>query len=300
MFAQRDDGPVGAASPAMDGGPAVAAGSRKRGRDIRGLPRFRSVVYGEDGVRRLHAMVARNAVLMYPPDGIAEARARVEARRAALQCGATAEPRRQHKGDEDEDDDMFAFFERRRCAETDVLGADATEAEAEVDASRSATHSPTAPARSLAAAAACRDEQLATHHHQQLDAYLRVLYEFNHVTFVKLPMDDTLQLLSRCGKEAVAHTIEYETQARLRRQSRIRELVELRQEQAELEERRRAVEQAEHVRLVEAAERHQAELDVDGDDDVVKPENRVDWAVGGVAAAPYSIPPLPSSSDVED
>lgn len=52
--------------------------SRKRPKDIRGIDRFRQVVYGENGFRRLHAMVCREPVLMYPPPGVAEARRRVQ------------------------------------------------------------------------------------------------------------------------------------------------------------------------------------------------------------------------------
>lgn len=227
-------------APALEGS-AVAAGSRKRGRDIRGINRFRTVVYGEDGFRRLHAMVARNPILMYPPDGIDAARARVMARRAELaSAGPTGQP---------EEDDVFSLFEVRRRAEA-AAGRD-EEAEAEAHP----------PASSLAAMQ--QDEELSTYHQKQLDTYLRLLYEFNHVTFVKLPMEDTLQLLSRCGKEALAHVMDFETQLRLQRQSRIRDLNELREEQAELEERRRAAEAEEQARLLLAAEQRQAELELE-------------------------------------
>ncbi|KAG5484049.1 hypothetical protein LSCM1_05903 [Leishmania martiniquensis] len=241
-------------------GPAVVAGSRKRGRDIRGLDRFRSVVYGEDGFRRLHAMVARNPLLMYPPDGIEEARARKAALQNQLQSALDLRAHEPHLADDGEDD-VFALFEaRRRAARPSAAGEESGQCACEQRP----------PLSSLAAIR--HDEELATYHHKQLDSYLRLLYEFNHITFVKLPMEDTLQLLSRCGKEAVAHVVEYETQVRLRRQSRIRELSELRQEKAALEERRLAVEDAEQARLVKLAEQRQAELSLEPSEGVLKAE----------------------------
>ncbi|CAC9465910.1 conserved hypothetical protein [Leishmania infantum JPCM5] len=265
LFSEVGMGSV--ASPFL-GGPAVAAGSRKRGRDIRGLDRFRTVVYGEDGFRRLHAMVARNPVLMYPPDGIEAARARVMVRKAELQSqlqSALGHREHNHGPADDGDEDVFALFEARRRAESDARPA--TEDE-EVPRQPASEHAP--PPSSLASIR--QDEELAIYHHKQLDSYLRLLYEFNHATFVKLPLEDTLQLLSRCGKEAVAHIVEYETQVRLRRQSRIRDLNELRQEQAALEERRLAIEDAEQARLVQSAELRQAQLDLELDKGVVKAE----------------------------
>ncbi|GET86939.1 hypothetical protein, conserved [Leishmania tarentolae] len=263
-------------SPLPDS-PAVAAGSRKRGRDIRGLDRFRSVVYGEDGFRRLHAMVARNPILMYPPDGIEEARSRVMTREAELQSQLRSKlGHREHNRSpaDDGDDDVFALFEARQRAESDAHAATTTEEARGPSAGENAS--------SLSRLAALRkDEELATYHHKQLDSYLRLLYEFNHVTFVKLPMEDTLQLLSRCGKEAVAHIVDYETQVRLRRQSRIRDLNELRQEQEALEERRLALEGAEQDRLVQSAELRQAELDLELGKDAAKGEPLDDGCADG-------------------
>ncbi|AIN96507.1 hypothetical protein LPMP_130780 [Leishmania panamensis] len=250
------------ASPFLDG-PAVAAGSRKRGRDIRGLDRFRSVVYGEDGFRRLHAMVARNPVLMYPPDGIEAARARVLGRKAELQSALDRNAHNRGPDGDGDDDDVFALFEARQRAEIDAHRAAEDEDES---GQRASEHAP----QPSSLASICHDNELATHHHKQLDSYLRLLYEFNHVTFAKLPMEDTLQLLSRCGKESVAHIVEYETQVRLRRQSRIRELDELRQEQTALEGRHLAAEDAEDARVVQFAEQRQAELDLELDKDVTK------------------------------
>jgi regulator of protease activity HflC (stomatin/prohibitin superfamily) len=251
-------------------GSAAAAGSRKRGRDIRGLERFRSVVYGNDGFRRLHGMVARNPTLMYPPDGIEEAQARVAARQREAQEERFLQQQQQQqrksreavaRGDgtstrllgEDGEEDVFAMFEERKTAEQH--GADVTGNAHNVD-------SPTAAPSPSTLAALRSDEELAKYHHQQLDCFLRLLYEFNHSSFVKLPMEDTLQLLSRCGKEAVAHVVEYETQVRLQRQARIKELKELQAEKTALAQRRLLAEEAEQARLLAAAEQRQAELDL--------------------------------------
>ncbi|KPI89703.1 hypothetical protein ABL78_1196 [Leptomonas seymouri] len=241
-------------------GPAVAAGSRKRGRDIRGLERFRSVVYGENGFRRLHAMAERNPILMYPPEGIEEARARVADRqreaqeRRQQQLQPCSNPLGGDKGEED----VFALFEERRAAEEqqDTLPGTA------LPEGASAEPSAPLPQRLASLAALRNDEALAKSHHKQLDSFLRLVYELNHVSFVKLPMEDTLQLLSRCGKEAVAHVVEYETQLRLKRQARLRELAELQEEKNKLAKRRMAVEEAEEARLLAAAEQRQAELEL--------------------------------------
>lgn len=49
--------------------------------------------------------------------------------------------------------------------------------------------------------------ELSKYHHKQLDTFIRLIYEFNQATFTKLPLNDTIQMLSRCGKEAVAHVM---------------------------------------------------------------------------------------------
>lgn len=241
------------------GAPAVAAGSRKRGRDIRGLERFRRVVYGEDGFRRLHAMVSRNPTLMYSPEGLDAARARVAERRQQQQ-----QPQQGvHDGAAGvETEDVFALFEERRAAEKAETTA-MTTTDMGDHAENRGEGTPAAP--QLPSAAALRDDaELANYHHRQLDSFLRLLYEFNHVSFVKLPMDDTLQLLSRCGKEAVAHVVEYETQVRLKRQARLKELLELQEEKNALSQRRRTMEEAEEARQLAEAEERQAALDLFG------------------------------------
>lgn len=160
--------------------------SKKRPRDIRGIERFRQVVYSPDGFPRLHAMVQRNPVLMYPIVGVAEARRRV---REYEQEVDKIEPPAENM----QDADLIELAQKRRRAE---------------ERTRSMSTS-TAPSHQVMEA--------ATYHHRQLDQLLKLVYEFNHVTFLKLPMTDTLQLLSRCGREAVAHLTEFEVQERLKR-----------------------------------------------------------------------------------
>lgn len=227
-----------AVSAAPTGGAAVvAAGSRKRRRDIRGIDRFRQVVYGENGFPRLHAMVTRNPMLMYPPEGIAAARARM------------AQRAREHPPPADgEDDALWDLFEQRKRAET--------EAEAGLLPSTSdAVAAPTTPPSSLV------DEELAQYHHKQLDAFLKLVYEFNHTTFVKLPMADTVQLLSRCGREAVAHVMEYEMHLRMQREGRLKELRTLHEEEEKLKKRRLDVELLLQSHELEVAEQRQRALE---------------------------------------
>lgn len=255
--------------------PAVAAGSRKRSRDIRGIERFRSVVYGEDGFRRLHAMVTRNPTLMYPPEGVDEARARVAEHQRDEQQQQQQVQEQQREGRdgallgaaETAEDDVFALFEERRAIEQQHKQQQSHNQQHFGSTNESAApNSPVAapPEVTASAAALRRDEELAKNHHKQLDSFLRLLYEFNHVSFVKLPMEDTLSLLSRCGKEAVAHVVEYETQLRLARQARLKELIELQEEKTALAKRRRAAEAAEEARVLAAAEQRQAELERHG------------------------------------
>ncbi|KPA76458.1 hypothetical protein ABB37_07778 [Leptomonas pyrrhocoris] len=257
-------------------GPAVAAGSRKRGRDIRGLERFRSVVYGEDGFRRLHAMVARNPVLVYPPEGIEEARARVAGRLRAAQEQQQLQDRCNllsggGTGKAEVEEDVFALFDERRAAEQQQQQEDTLPSATLREAAQQPPLQQQQQQSLSSLAALRRDEELAKNHHKQLDSFLRLLYEFNHVSFVKLPMEDTLQLLSRCGKEAVAHVLEYETQVRLKRQVRLRELTELQEEANKLATRRMAAEEAEQARELAAAEQRQAELDLFGLDPALDP-----------------------------
>lgn len=234
----------------------TAAGARKRGRDIRGLDRFRSVVFGENGFRRLHAMAERNPILMYPPDGTAEARQRhlqrLQAQQEELQkngaCVVVRGPK--ERKFEADDEALWAMFDERR--------------QAEVDAEEAEPHAPPQQQQGMDQSPqhdAAKDEQLATYHHKQLETLLRIVYEFNHTTFVKLPMQDTLSLLARCGKEAVAHVLEYETLLRMSREGKLRELKELKEMRDRLRERTARAREESEERALAQAERIQARLD---------------------------------------
>lgn len=275
-------------------GPAVAtvatAGSRKRGRDIRGLDRFRQVIFGENGFPRLHAMAARNPTLMYPPEGIPEARQRVAMRqqqqpqadkgpgeldRTGRSTGENGNGGRTVSGPRDrpleaDDEALWAMFDERRQAELDEgvedgsLGnhgsdpADGPQPAATLgSAAPGEGQSPHWPDGHSPAA----DEQLANYHHKQLEVFLRMLYEFNHATLVKLPMQDTLSLLARCGKEAVAHVLEREVQLRMAREGKLRELKELRDMREKLRKRTEQVRADSEERALAEAERRQAMLD---------------------------------------
>lgn len=241
-----------------DGAPAppLATHSRKRGRDIRGLDHFRSVVYNEKGFPRLHAMVSRSTDLMYPPDGIAEARQRLQqvpADAASLGSNAALDnsstPPQNNNGNPDaNDDEFFASFENSRGAE---------QAGNELANTTAAAKPPPSNEQRVQA----KDRQLAMYHHHQLDVFLRLVYEFNHTAFVKLPMEDTLQLLSRCGKEAVAHVVEYEMHQRLQREARLKELRTLHDEREALQRRAMEAEGLQQQHLLLSAERQQALLE---------------------------------------
>lgn len=258
--------------------PATAA--KKRSRDIRGIERFRQVVYGDKGLPRFHAMVARNAVLMYPPEGMDEARRRVQKKHEEA-ARAACEQKQREKPDASRapmgDDDIFALFEERRVAENTpagdedramACGSDRPLDAVEVNADSGqffplagSVGSPSATNGELS------DQQLANYHHRQLDALIGLYYEFNHLTFMKLPMKDTLQMLHRCGREAVAHTTEFELQLRMQREARLRELDTVVEEERELKRRQLEAEEKMMEMELEAAEEVQRALvHVDNDD----------------------------------
>jgi len=251
---------------------ATAAGapdattSRKRGRDIRGLDKFRSVIFSESGFPRLHAMVTRNPTLMYPPSGIEEARARLAA--YAQQQKELSEEDKLRK----EDDGIWAMFEERRRAADDGLD-------------------PTDPSR--LAELSSEDVALANYHHTQLDAFIRLLYEFNHTTLVKLPIEDTLQLLSRCGREAVAHVVEFEMHARMKREAQLRKLHSLKRERDNLQHRQTLAEEATEAALLAEAEDVQRALERMGEAEWLEAlqQSEARWE------APYPAPEPPTQSN---
>lgn len=297
--------PVTTAAPPPAAAAVATAGGRKRGRDIRGLDRFRQVVYGDKGFPRLHAMATRNPVLMYPPEGIPDARQRhhlaqhlqrqreEEEERAskmakqsnsALNGGETAAAvvvGPQARSFVADDEALWAMFDERKKAELEAEEA-ITAASAAINNFDPSLTTIVDPPSSLSGGGGggvdddhdheqalqrrynpLQDEQLANHHHKQLDTFLRLLYEFNHTTFVKLPMQDTLALLSRCGKESVAHVLEFETQLRMAREAKLKELKELKDMKAALRQRAAAVVDEDEEWALAEAERVQAVLDLE-------------------------------------
>ncbi|CCD15119.1 unnamed protein product [Trypanosoma congolense IL3000] len=196
----------------------VAAGTsavagKKRNRDIRGLDRFKQVVYGEKGLPRFHAMVSRHPVLMYPPEGtdIARRKALAERKEKAAQQPTVRNPQQPSWSP---DDDTLSMFDETRIEEEDLQSAlnymdshALQDTVAHRDGNGVAT--PEAPSASnndnVTDGDGNRAKDLgndfaAKYHHRQLDALVGLYYEFNHLTFMKLPMNDTLQLLRRCGR----------------------------------------------------------------------------------------------------
>ncbi|CAD2219591.1 hypothetical protein AGDE_16742 [Angomonas deanei] len=103
-----------------------------------------------------------------------------------------------------------------------------------------------------------QEEELAHHHHAQLETLIRLFYEFNHVTFMKIPVLETLNLLARCGREAAAHTIEFESHLRMKREEKMNTLRELRNEEHALRVRQEALQQASEEMMEEAEiQRHE-------------------------------------------
>ncbi|CCW61858.1 unnamed protein product [Phytomonas sp. EM1] len=215
--------PLNTSSAPFESNPAAGggAGSRKRGRDIYSLERFKQVVFGERGFPQLHAMVARNPILMYPPLNVDAVRQRYSEAK-----GIAAE----------------------ETNEKSAKDPDEAEAGAPKDGDPES------------------DEVIRNYHHKQLDAFLHLLYEFNHMTFVKLPMNDTLQLLSRCGREAVAHITEFEMHQRMKHHTRLRELRTSHEERHRLRSQLMELEEVQaqaELDRVEAAQRELELMEVD-------------------------------------
>lgn len=179
---------------------------KKRARDSRGIDKFRQIIYGDNGFRRLHAMVERNSTLMYPPANVRSAR-EIYLREESL---------------------VDAALRREHPDTTDVIDlADVVERRRRLEDMRSSMH---------------ENNKVANYHHKQLDCFLKLVYEFNHSSLQKLPMPDTLHMLSRCGREAVAHLTEFEMHARLKRLARIEEISKLSKEESNLAARHREAE----------------------------------------------------------
>ncbi|ORC86107.1 uncharacterized protein TM35_000301470 [Trypanosoma theileri] len=261
--------------------PATAV-AKKRPRDIRGIERFREVVYGEKGLPRFHAMISRNPILMYPPEGIDAARGRLQKKQEEEATNSHCQTLKENQRPmENGDEALWAMFEERKAAEEleeevfstekekTMMGKDSIEGnEAIEEIAPNPSSSTVNPPDSISPLGGKSDKELANYHHRQLDALIGLYYEFNHLTFMKLPISDTLQLLQRCGKEAVAHTLEFEMQLRMRRETRLKELENLDKEEKELKQRELEAQEMVLAMELQAAEEAHHTLECTNNDDV--------------------------------
>lgn len=148
---------------------------KPKGKDPRSKRNFSHIIFGPNGISKLHAMVERSPLLMYPPKGVPAARK--EALSEQMDVDTALEAALQ---DEDDVAEVEIASKRQR------LEADLT---APMDQSR---------------------REVAQYHHKQLDCYLKLVYEFNHATMLKVPMSDTIHSLTRLGPEVLAHIEDFE------------------------------------------------------------------------------------------
>lgn len=192
----------------------------KRPRDSRGIDKFREIIFGDKGFPRLHAMVERSTILLYPPANVEEQR------QEFLKCQAQV------------DEKFFSQLSCQELGETNV--ADVAEKRRRIESA------------SLQRTISTEE---ANYHHKQLECLLKIVYEFNHAALMKLPMNDTLQMLSRCGREATAHLTEFEMRKRLQRVARLDELAKLNKREEELKARQKVVDAATEQYELEVAEK---------------------------------------------
>ncbi|EKF37615.1 hypothetical protein MOQ_002190 [Trypanosoma cruzi marinkellei] len=253
------------------------AAAKKRPRDIRGIERFRQVIYGEKGLPRLHAMVTRNPILMYPPEGIeaARMRMRMKCEEASVVSHEGRPERKKNSNDShllEGDEDVWAMFEERQAAEASVAPDGPPLQQSSGNETIASPSFAAAPA-GTSAGGTTNDQELANYHRRQLDALMGIYYEFNHLTFMKLPIKDTLQLLQRCGKGAVAHVMEFEMQLRMQRETRLKELDAVAEEERELKRRQMEVNEKRLEMQMQVAERIQQDIADETDDDQEVGEN---------------------------
>lgn len=182
------------------------------------------------GIQLFHAAVEANPVIMYPPEGVEEAReqlkllgALTEAATPAVELGAdmpspVPQERTAVRGPEQVDIDQFlreledpsaqqSRPENASPPPTPQRGDHAKEQRTPRDPATVADRTGGSP----------RLEELATYHRTQLSALVALFYDFNHTQFVKLPVRQTVELLFRCGKEAYAHLADFENEERNRK-----------------------------------------------------------------------------------
>lgn len=214
---------------------------QKRPRDARGIDKFKQIVYGEKGFRCLHAMVERNPILMFPP------RAAWTSRQEWL--------RHQQNIDYAIEEQLNSSRKNKTSTEGSLIGMAPTE---EVDVTELVEKRRRLEVATFSDSSHClsavKREEIAKYHHKQLDTLLKLMYEFNHATLLKMPMSDTLRMLSRCGREAVAHLTEFEMHARFQRGRRLEEAKKIRNRQVELQDQQMEMEDAQDARELELAE----------------------------------------------
>ena len=194
----------------------VAPTGVKRSRDVTSNSVFKDIIFGHDGLAMFLAMIQRNPIIMYPPNDA------VEQRELFL---ATQHDREEDHKNDGEFTDVDKFFESRRNAEVrqemekmgsnqqpqhketfqDVLKRVLAIQHPKGGAQMSSKRGASSISVNHAAASVS-----ANYHHQQLDAFVATLFEFNHTSFLRLQLKDTLQLLARCGTEAKTHILELE------------------------------------------------------------------------------------------
>lgn len=215
-------------------------GGQKRARDASGIDKFKQIIYGEKGFTCLHAMVERNPILMFPPRSVFTTRLEWLRQQQSIDAAMQKQLKlstASNVGSEEslrpisslEEVDILDLIEKRRRLET-------------------------ATASSSSCSFSTTKLEVATYHHKQLDSFLKLVYEFNHATLLKMPMHDTLRMLSRCGRESVAHLTEFEMRARLQREKKLDEMRKIRKRRVELEGERLEKEVAQEALELELAE----------------------------------------------
>lgn len=216
---------------------------QKRARDARGIDKFKQIIYGENGFPRLHAMVERNPILMFPPSSACASR------REWLRRQETIDSAIQEHLDSAMQKKIHSVHPLRSIAPMDSVDVlELMEQRKRLEATTASSSSPLDSFPNL--------EEVSNYHHKQLDSFLKLVYELNHAALLKMPMHDTLRMLSRCGREAVAHLTEFEMRARLKQAERLEERQKIRSTKIELVDQQLEIEDAEEALELEIAEEH--------------------------------------------
>lgn len=216
---------------------------QKRARDARGIDKFKQIIYGENGFPRLHAMVERNPILMFPPSSA------YSSRREWLRRQESIDSAIQEHFDSTVKQKIRTTHPLQSIAPMDSV--DVLELVEQRKRLETTTASSSSSLESFP-----KLEEVSNYHHKQLDSFLKLIYELNHATLLKMPMNDTLRMLSRCGREAVAHLTEFEMRTRLKQAERLEEMQNIRSAKVELVDQQLDMEDAEEALELEIAEEH--------------------------------------------